>query len=122
LIALSGAIAVSYSHGDLQQILFVFFIGAIVGIFSQINAGDDDESREHAVNFLKQTVLQMIPKVFDPNPDAVEALTDEIHKVCDLRYLLERHLPPILKIHKIYMSCWRTSSRRKRGRHSAMLT
>jgi galactitol-specific phosphotransferase system IIC component len=100
LIALSVAIAVSYSHGDLQQMsffhpnlkfLFVFFIGAIVGIFSQINAGDDDESREHAVNFLKQTVLQMIPKVFDPNPDAVEALTDEIHKVCGLRYLLERH-------------------------------
>ena len=55
-------------------------IGAIIGIFSQINAGDDD-SREHAVNFLKEKVLEMIPKVFDSNPDATEALTDEIHKV-----------------------------------------
>ena len=60
--------------------VFLLSKGAIIGIFSQINAGDDD-SREHAVNFLKQKVLEMIPKVFDSNPDATEALTDEIHKV-----------------------------------------
>ncbi len=64
----------------------LFYIGAIIGVFSQINAGDD-ESREHAVNFLKQNVLEMIPKVFDPIPDAAEALSDEIHKVGCLRYL-----------------------------------
>jgi hypothetical protein len=58
----------------------VFCVGAIIGVFSQINAGDDD-SREHAVNFLKQIVLEMIPTVFDSNSEATEALTDEIHKV-----------------------------------------
>ena len=69
------------------RIFFIIFwrlstcLGAIIGIFSQINAGDD-ESREHAVNFLKENVLELIPKVFDPNPDAVEALSEEIHKVC----------------------------------------
>ena len=57
--------------------VFLLSIGAIIGIFSQINAGDDD-SREHAVNFLKQKVLEMIPKVFDSNPDATEVVTDEI--------------------------------------------
>ena len=67
--------------------LFVLFcLGAIIGIFSQINAGDDD-SREHAVNFLKENVLAMIPKVFDPNPEAAEALTEEVRKVCCLTYL-----------------------------------
>ena len=78
-------------------------LGAIIGIFSQINAGDDD-SREHAVNFLKQNVLAMIPKVFDPNPDAAEALTEEIRKVCCLLQYI--HTNYILCI-QMYENVWK---------------
>ncbi|CAB4004990.1 Apoptosis inhibitor 5, partial [Paramuricea clavata] len=80
LLPTGNALELSIVQNALKEVIELDPKGAIIGIFSQINAGDDDESREHAVNFLKQNVLQMIPKVFDPNPDAVEALTDEIHK------------------------------------------
>ena len=39
------------------------------------------------MNFLKESVLAMIPKVFDPNPEASETLVEEIQKVCCLKDL-----------------------------------
>ena len=79
LLPTGNALELTIVRNALKEVIELDPKGAIIGIFSQINAGDDD-SREHAVNFLKQKVLEMIPKVFDSNPDATEALTDEIQK------------------------------------------
>ncbi|XP_028413082.1 LOW QUALITY PROTEIN: apoptosis inhibitor 5-like [Dendronephthya gigantea] len=79
LLPTGNALELSTVRNALKEVIELDPKGAIIGIFSQINAGDD-ESREHAVNFLKENVLEIIPKVFDPNPDAVEALSEEIHK------------------------------------------
>ena len=79
LLPTGNALELSIVRNALKEVIELDAKGAIIGIFSQINAGDDD-SREHAVNFLKEKVLEMIPKVFDSNPDATEALTDEIQK------------------------------------------
>ena len=42
------------------------------------------------MNFLKQKVLEMIPKVFDSNPDATEVVTDEIIRL--VADVLQQHI------------------------------
>ena len=60
---------------------FIPLLGSVLGLFSQILAGDE-ETREHAIDFLKGHVINLIPTTFHPNSEAETALAEEIQKVC----------------------------------------